>query len=345
VTFQWPEAIISVLVIPGFLWFYIRLEKHRRAAAHRHLVPNFSSAGLVPARPFVRRVPLALFLSSLALLSLALARPQIHHSIFALKGTAVLAVDVSTSMKANDAQPSRLAQSQELAREFVAKHSDERRIGLVSFAGNAVAELDPTTGREELFAAIDRLTARPGTAIGTGIVTALSMLFPEADIDMLVRNTGRRTETPAERIDVRSRAQPKVSGTTSQSSAMIVLITDGQSAHGSDPIEAARLAAELGVRVHTIGVGSVEGKSMTVDGWSMRVQLNEGALKEIATTARGKYFRGRSGIDWQQILESSQSGVPPEHNYTEVTALFAALAALIAVAGALASLIGAKRIL
>ena len=116
----------------------------------------------------------------LLLLSVALARPHVSTTLFSAGGTAVLVVDVSISMKADDARPTRLARSQAQARDFVARYADRLRIGLVSFAGNVIAEAEPTTRREALFTAIDRLAARPGTAIGSGITTALGMIFPEA---------------------------------------------------------------------------------------------------------------------------------------------------------------------
>jgi len=345
VTFLWPEAIVFALVVPVFLWLYIRLEKQRHAAAHQGAALCPYSARPAVDRPYTRHVPLVLFLASLTMLSVALARPQALITIFAVKGTAVLAVDVSTSMNVNDARPNRLARSQALAKEFVANYSDELRIGLVSFGGNTVVELDPTTDREALFAAIDRLAPRPGTAIGRGIATALSMIFPEADIDMLVGDSGRSTALSGRRIDTRPRARTADSAPGSYTAAAIILISDGQSARGPDPIEVARLAADLGVRVHTIGIGSIEGRSMNVDGWSMRVRLDEVALKEIATATHGGYFRENTGIDWRPILESIRTDLPPGETYTEITALFAVAAAVAAIAGAVLSLTWTTRIL
>lgn len=343
--FLWPEAIVFAFVVPVFLWFYIRIEKQRRAAARRHAALYAHSRGLVGQRPFARHVPLLLFLASLAALSLALARPQALTTMFAVKGTVVLVLDVSTSMKANDASPSRLARSQALAKEFVVKHSDEVRIGLVSFAGDAVIELEPTTGREELFAAIDRLALRPGTAIGSGITAALAMIFPEAGMAEHAWDSGRDAVSSGGRIDAGPRIQRPVAAAGSYSAAAIILFSDGQSASGPDPIDAARLAADRGVRIHAIGVGSGEGRTMRADGWAVRVQLDEEALKEIATLTRGEYFRARSGIARQRILDSIRPVLPREETYTEVTALFAAAAVLAAVAGAVLSLVWTKRIL
>jgi len=341
-TFQWPEAMVLAFVVPGFLWLYVKRVRHRRAAAQRHASLYAHSTGLTAASDIWRHLPLLLFLASLAVLSVALARPHTTMALFAPKGTAVLAVDVSISMKADDAPPTRLARSQAQVRNFVARYADELRIGLVSFAGNVVAEAEPTTDREALFTAIDRLAARPGTALGSGIMTALGMIFPEADIATLARET----DHPTARSGGVTGATPRTTGSSSASpsGAVIILVSDGESALGHAPRDAARLAAALGIRIHTVGVGSTEGRAMRVNGWNMRVQLDEGMLKEIAAVTGGQYFHA-SKVDWPRIVDSIRPQWPQPPTSTEITALFAAASALLAVAGAGASLLVSRRIL
>ncbi len=341
-TLQWPEAMAVALVVPLFLYFYLACIRQRRAAAHRHASMYAHSTGLTAAFGVSRHLPLLLFLASLTVLSVALARPHVSTTLFAVRGTAVLVVDVSISMKADDAPPTRLAQSQAQARDFVARYADRLRIGLVSFAGNVIAEAEPTTHREALFTAIDRLAARPGTAIGSGITTALGMIFPEADIATLVRETGDTAARAGGGSGASS--QPIGSLAGSRSDAVIVLVSDGASALGPAPRDAARLAAALGVRIHTVGVGSTEGRTMQVNGWNMRVQLDEGVLEEIAAATGGQYFHA-STVDWPRIVDSIRPQWPQPPTNTEITALFAAASALLAVAGASASLLAAKRIL
>jgi len=335
---QWPAALVFALVVPAFLWFCVRIERQRRAAARSHVSMYAHATGLADRRPFVRRLPLALFLASLVAICAGLARPQVSHAIFALKGTVVLAVDVSVSMKADDERPHRLALAQAQARVLVERYADDYKIGLVSFGANAVAELEPTTDREALFAAIDRLIPRPGTTVGGGISAALAMLFPHAGID-----TGpwdaHYVPAPAARHDA---GEPR---RASHAAAAIVLISDGQSAGGPEPLEAARLAAGFGVPVHTIGVGSAEGRTMRLEGWTMRVQLDEVTLREVAKLTGGEYFRASDAVVWSRIVDTIRPEPPKLESYTEVTALFAGVAAVAAICSALLSLVWNKRVL
>jgi len=345
VTFLWPEAFVLLLAVPAFLWLYYRLERQRRSAADRHATLYAHASGLAGQRPYARHVPLMLFLASITALTIALARPNAQLTMFAIKGTVVLALDASTSMKANDAQPNRLAQSQAQAREFVAKYADQLGIGLVLFSGNAVAELDPSSDREALFGAIDRLTAQPGTAIGSGILRALSMIFPQADIDTLAWNAGHDATGPDARPEAAGRPKRGGAAPGSYSAAAIILFSDGQSGTGPDPMDAARLAARLGVRIHTVGIGSIEGHRLRFEGWNMRVQLDDAVLKEIATLTHGEYFHASTGIDSTRIVDAIRPQPPPVANDTELTAVFAAAAALAAAAAAISSLHATKRIL
>ncbi|RPI44253.1 MAG: VWA domain-containing protein [Betaproteobacteria bacterium] len=342
-TFLWPEALVAALVVPAFLAFYARLEKRKRTAAMRTAGLYPFPHGHGPGSATARHAPLALFLASLAAASLALGRPQAFVSMFAVKGTVVIAVDVSGSMKADDSSPSRLARSRELAREFVAAYSDEFRIGLVSFGTNAVAVLDPTTRREDLQAAIDQLALHRGTAIGSGIAAALAMLFPDSGIEP--STLAVKTAVPASSSEPKGRVLRKGRSPGSYSAAAIILISDGESTAGPDPIEAARLAAKFGVRVHTLGMGSSEGKTMRIGGWSMRVRLDEAVLKEIAALTHGEYFHAVKPVDWPRIRRSIRPDPPPKTTATEITALFAAAGAAMAVAGALLSLLWRQRVL
>jgi Ca-activated chloride channel family protein len=99
------------------------------------------------------------------------------------------------------------------------------------------------------------------------------------------------------------------------------------------------------VRIHTIGIGSIEGAVMRSQGWSMRVQLDETMLKDIAHATAGEYHRASARMDWRHLVDTLRPEPPAEETYTEVTALFAAVAALSATAGALASLYRTQRVL
>lgn len=342
-TFLWPAALVLMLVVPAFLAFYVVHEKRKRASLRGASIYR-AALGLAQPRSFARHAPLVIFLVGISAIAFAVARPQAVMTLFSVKGTIVLAVDVSISMKAEDRTPSRIIQAQAVAKDFVAEHADHFRIGVVGFGGTAAAMIDPTTDREQLFAAIDQLTIQRGTAIGTGIAAALNMLLPDADIDPNTLALGSRSVAAADGARP-TRSSKGRGGPGSHAPAAIVLISDGQSTTGPDPIEAARLAAKLGVRVHTLGMGSSEGQRMRMDGWSMRVRLDEAQLKEISDLTQGRYLGAATPVDWQQVRRLIRSEFAFDDSYTEVTAVFAALGAFAAVVAALLSLVRTKRVL
>ena len=200
-TFLWPAALVLTLAVPAFLVFYVVHEKRKREAM-RYATIYAAVPGVGRPRAVMRHLALALFLLGIGALALAVARPQALIALFSVKGTVVLAVDVSISMKAEDAAPSRILRAQAVAKDFVAQHADTFRIGLVAFGGTAASMLDPTTGREELFAAVDQLAMQRGTAIGAGIVAALNMIFPDAQIDPSTLTLGRTSPLATSTIDI-----------------------------------------------------------------------------------------------------------------------------------------------
>jgi Ca-activated chloride channel family protein len=131
----------------------------------------------------------------------------------------------------------------------------------------------------------------------------------------------------------------------SYTSAAIILLTDGQTTTGPDPVEAARLAAERGVRVFTVGVGTDNGQILTGEGWSMRVRLDEEALKAIADLTRAEYFYAGNATDLKKVYQSLHSKLVMEKKETEITALFSALAAATVLLSAALSLLWFNRIL
>jgi Ca-activated chloride channel family protein len=176
----------------------------------------------------------------------------------------------------------------------------------VSFAGTASLVQPPTSNREDLSQALDRLQPQRGTAIGSAIVVSLATIFPGTGIDL--KSVGQRPAAPAapaapagngtreERRDAarKSPAQPEPVPAGSFESAVIVLMSDGQANTGPDPVAAAKLAADRGVRLYTVGIGSSKGEVLRTDGWSMRVGLDEASLKTIADITRGEYFQAAS---------------------------------------------------
>jgi Ca-activated chloride channel family protein len=258
-------------------------------------------------------------------------------------------MDVSGSMRAADVQPNRLAAAQAAAKAFVAEVPMNVRIGVVSFAGTAAVVQAPTQSREDVVAAIERFQLQRGTAIGSGIIVALATIFPDAGIDVSSMIYGRdalrdaRRTPPADPAKSQKAFTPVPPG--SYTSAVIILLTDGQRTTGPDSIDAAKMAADRGVRVYTVGIGTTAGEVIGFEGWSMRVRLDEATLKQIANLTLGEYFYAGSAADLKKVYQTLNSRVVMEKKQTEVTALFAAAAAATALLSALLSLLWFNRIL
>jgi Ca-activated chloride channel family protein len=240
-------------------------------------------------------------------------------------------MDVSGSMRASDVLPDRITAAKEAAKAFVAELPRNVRIAVVQFAGTAAVVQAPTLSREDVVAAIERFQLQRGTAIGSGIVLSLATLFPDAGID-LSQITGQRAMPAGPNDKPKPEFTPVPPG--SYPSAAIILLTDGQRTTGPDPIDAAKMAADRGVRVYTVGVGTKEGETIGFEGWSMRVRLDEDTLKGIANLTRADYFYAGTAEDLKKVYQGLSTKLIVEKKETEVSALFAALGALLVVVAA-----------
>jgi Ca-activated chloride channel family protein len=256
-------------------------------------------------------------------------------------------MDVSGSMRAVDVEPNRISAAQAAAKAFVAEQPSSVRIGVVSFAATASVVQVPTKNREDIIAAIERFQLQRGTAIGSGIIVALATIFPDAGIDVSSLIYGRNAPRgmPLDQAGKADKPEFKAVPPGSYSSAAIILLTDGQRTTGPDSIEAARMAADRGVRVFTVGFGTTSGETIGFEGWSMRVRLDEATLKEIANMTRGEYFYAGTAKDLKKVYETLNSRIYLEKKDMEITALFAAAAAITALVSALLSLMWFNRIL
>jgi Ca-activated chloride channel family protein len=239
-------------------------------------------------------------------------------------------------MKAEDVKPNRLAAAQAAAKAFISDTPRSTRIGIVAFAGSASLVQAPTSSREQAAAAIEQFQLQHATAVGSGILVSLKAIFPDAEFDPF-------NMKPRLRNAAAGGSAPVKPG--SYGSAAIILLTDGQTTTGPDPIEAARVAAERGVRVFTVGVGTPEGEILTGEGWSIRVRLDEDALKQIAEATGGEYFYAGTAADLKKVYQALNSKLVMEKQETEITALFAVAAALVALLSAALSLLWFNRIL
>jgi Ca-activated chloride channel family protein len=250
-------------------------------------------------------------------------------------------------MRAMDVQPNRLAAAQAAAKAFVAEVPMNTRIGVVSFAGTAAVVQAPTQSREDVIAAIDRFQLQRGTAIGSGIIVSLATIFPDAGIDVSTMIYGRDAMRDSRRSPP-VRAAPKPFTPVppgSHASAVVILLTDGQRTTGPDSMDAAKMAADRGVRVYTVGIGTTAGEVIGFEGWSMRVRLDEQTLKQIANLTLGEYFYAGTAADLKKVYQTLNARVVMEKKQTEITALFAAAAAGLALLAAFLSLLWFNRIL
>ena len=334
--FLWQEALWALLLLPLLVLAYLWLLKRRKKSALTWASLGIVKEAMGAQRAWRRHVPPAVLLLALAALLIATARPTAVITLPLVEQTIVLAMDVSGSMRATDVEPNRLVASQVAAKAFIAELPRAVRIGVVSFAGTAAVVQPPTLSREDVVAAIDRFQLQRGTAIGSGIVLSLATIFPDAGID-LSQVTGQRL-MPKALGDNKPEKQFTPVEPGSYSSAAIVLLTDGQRTTGPDSMDAARMAADRGIKIYTVGIGTKDGDTIGFDGWSMRVRLDEETLKQVAMATRAEYFYAGTANDLKKVYQSLGSRLSAQKKETEISALFAALGALLALAAATLSL-------
>jgi Ca-activated chloride channel family protein len=346
-TFLWPEALWLLAVVPLLALAYVALLARTRRSALRYVNLAMVRDAMSATPAWKRHLPPLLFLLAIALMIAAVARPAAIVTLPSQHQTIMLAMDVSGSMRATDVQPNRLAAAQAAAKAFVDDVPDDVRLGVVAFAATASVVQAPTHNREDVHAAIDRFQLQRGTAIGSGILVSLSALVPEASAEVVQLLYGREGAPAGKEKELR---KPKQSETKpvppgSFGSAAIILLTDGQRTTGPDVAEAAKMAADRGVRIYTVGIGTLKGEVIGFEGWSMRVKLDEDALKSIANATRGEYFYAGSAAELKKIYQSLNTRLVMEKKETEVTALFAAVAGALALLAAGLSLAWFNRIL
>lgn len=326
-SFIWPAMLILLVLVPLFIGLYLRLQRRRRLFAAR-----YGSLGIVQAaagQPLGRRrhIPPALFLAGLTILLIGLARPQALISLPRVEGTVILAFDVSGSMAAEDMQPTRMEAAKAVARDFVQRQPNSVQIGVVAFSDGGFAVQAPTNDQGAILAAINRITPQRGTSIGQGILASLNTIAARTEQAPRRYSTLAPTQTPT----------PVPAG--SNTSAMIVLLTDGENNGPPDPLAAAQAAADRGVRIYTVGIGSVAGTTLHVNGFTVHTSLDEATLQQISRSTEGAYYNAQSQDDLRAIYQNLglQLVIKPEE--TEITALFAGVGILFLLLGGACSLL------
>jgi Ca-activated chloride channel family protein len=273
-------------------------------------------------------------MAGLAILLFSLARPQTVVNLPRVEGTVILAFDVSGSMAADDMKPTRMDAAKAAAKEFVLRQPSTVNIGIIAFSDDGFSVQVPTNDQAAILAAIDRLKPQRGTSLGQGILASLntiaegSALAPSQDSSLF--------PTPA------PTPTPLPEGT--YTSAVIVMLTDGENNELPNPLEVAQIASDRGVRIHTIGVGSAEGVSLHVNGFNVFTQLNEPLLQQIAQITDGMYYHAANEQDLQTIYGNINPQLVVKPEKMEITSILAGASVLVLLVGGVFSLMWFSRL-
>ncbi len=333
-TFIWPAMLFLLVLVPLFILFYLLLQRRRR-----RFVASFGKLGFLQGamgqEPGLRRhFPPALFLTGLTILVVALARPQAVVSLPKVEGTVILAFDVSGSMAADDLQPSRIEAAKIAARDFVDRQPVSVQIGVIAFSDSGFSVQAPTNDKEAILASINRLTPQRGTSLGNGILISLNTIATQNDqAPQLYSNlTPSPSPTPT----------PVPEGTYVP--AVIVLLTDGENNEAPDPLGAAQSAADRGVRIYTVGIGSAAGTTLHINGFTVHTQLNEAMLQQISQLSDGAYYNAESEQELFSIYDNLNPQLVIKPEKMEVTSIFAGASILVFLIGGLFSLLWFSRL-
>jgi Ca-activated chloride channel family protein len=333
-SFIWPMLLLSLLLLLPLIALYIRVQRRRR-----DLIARYGSMGLVQTAGrsigWRRHLPSALFLLALGLLLFSLARPQMTVSLPRVEGIVILAFDVSGSMAADDLKPTRMEAAKVAARAFVQRQPPSVQIGVVSFSDGGLAVQPPTNDQAQILAAINRLAPTRGTSLTSGIL---------ASINAIATANGRQAPSLYTNRTPAPTAVPTAVPKGTYTPAAIVLLTDGENTAPPGPGDAATAAADRGVRIYTVGIGSAAGTPVKIAGFSVQTRLDEETLRQIAQRTDGTYYNAVNEDQLQKVYENlgSQLVVKPER--TEVTAIFAGVGLLVLLLGGLFSFFWLGRI-
>jgi len=322
-TFEWPLALVLLLVVPVLAGLYAWMQTRRRRYALRYASVSLVQQAVGSGPGIKRHIPAALYLLAVTALIIGLARPQATIPVPSNTGTIILSIDVSGSMFAQDVEPNRMEATKAAAREFVQKQPEGVKIGIVSFSDFGALVAPPDTDRKQALEAIGRLRPQRGTNIGAGLAVALDAVYEEqSGGDPVV--TGQPTPTPEQKAQL------------DLPPASIVLVSDGQSNTGPDPLEVAAEAAKAGIKVYTVGIGTPEGTVLQIQGRNVFTRLDETTLRGMAEATGGRYFNAQDESDLRQIYDELSRERVFEKKETEVTFAFAGAALIMSVlAGAL----------
>jgi Ca-activated chloride channel family protein len=342
--FLWPQYLWLMLALPLLPVVYVWLLRRRRKMAVR-----FSSLHVVSAAAagsnFRRHLPPALLMLACSMLLIAAARPVAQVPLPWARKTIMLAMDVSLSMRVTDVKPTRLAAAQDAVKLFLRDLPREIEVGLVTFAGSSQVAQAATLDRAALVTAIDAFQMQFGTAVGNAIVLCLAELFPDHGIALGEMTFGSKRH--GRNLDDKEKAPPKQITPVapgSYDSAAIILLSDGRRTTGVDTLAAAKMAADRGVRIYVVGLGTVNGDAATPEGLPIYMQLDEPTLREVARMTGGEYHHAGTAENLRSVYENLGSQVQVLTREIEITALLAMASALLALMAGVLSVLWFRRI-
>jgi Ca-activated chloride channel family protein len=346
VDFLAPEFLWLLPIVPGLVLLYLWLLRRRKEQALRYASLAIVKQAMAGSRSWRPHVPPALLLAAIGLGLLAASRPLSVIPLPSSSATIILAMDVSLSMRATDVKPNRLVAAQEAAKAFLQELPPDIKVGIVTFAGSTQLVQAPTLNRENLVAAIDRFQMQRGTAVGNAIVVSLATLFPDEGIDlgeMTFGSPSRGKSLDDKNKPAKKEITPVAPG--SYESAAIILLTDGRRTTGIDTEEAAKMAADRGVRVYAVGLGTVDGAVPAYDSWTaIYMKLDEPSLRAVAQKTHAEYYYAGDAEALKKVYAQLSTRVQVEKKETELSALLALLAAGLSIAAAALSLLWFRRL-
>jgi Ca-activated chloride channel homolog len=335
-TFLWPGLVALLVLLPILVGIYAWSQRRRQPVAARYPSLTLIRAAMPGSSRLRRHLPFALLALAIAALAVALGRPSVVLSVPANGTTVILAMDVSGSMCSTDIEPTRMHVAQEAATRFVDRESDRSRVGIVAFSSFAAIIEPPTTDRQRLVDAIASLNTGRRTAIGSAILASIDAIS-EAD-----------PRVAPSVVDGRPGIAPPPVAPGDYASAIIVVLTDGESNSGPDPVIAARQAADRGLRVYTIGYGTEfggrissacrlnlpgqepQGGGPTGGGGSQfRRGIDEETLIAVADITAGAYYPAESADELAAVFDALPTSQITEHEVVEVSVAFVGLGALL----------------
>ncbi len=335
-SFLWPTMLLSLLLIPLLFGIYVLLQQRRQ-----QLSAKFGTMGLAAAgkgrEPGVRRhVPFALYLVGLTVLAVGLARPQAVVALPKQEGTIILDFDVSGSMAADDIKPTRMDAAKAAALDFIKKQPLFVQIGVVAFSDNGLAVQIPTNDPAAIQSAINRLKPQSGTSIAQGIIASLNAIA--------VANSGTLPGEVYSNLILTPSPTPTPVPVGTYTPAMIILLSDGENNEQPDPLQAAQMAADRGVRIYTVGIGSPTGTTVHINGFSLHTQLDQQTLQQISDLTGGAYYNAQSAQDLINIYNRLDTQLVNKPEKTELTSLFAGTSIIIMIIGGAFSLFWFSRL-